>query len=205
MLEKSFHSVGLNEILKAEQVPKGSFYHHFESKEQFGVEMLKHYVANASAYKRRILLSPEPESNPRQRLLTYLESTIATFMANEGKCPCLVGKLASEVADFSDPMRKVLADGHREWAEITTEAIQEGLTKNSLTCAQKPRLTAALIGDLWTGAMQRASIERNAEPLRATVNFIASRLIPPPGRDPKRSTIRPNGLTTRSKTRKNSK
>ena len=49
MLEKSFHSVGLNEILKAVGVPKGSFYHHFESKEQFGVEMLKHYVADAVA------------------------------------------------------------------------------------------------------------------------------------------------------------
>lgn len=205
MLEKSFHSVGLNEILKSEQVPKGSFYHHFESKEQFGVEMLKHYVANASAYKRRILLSHEPESNPRQRLLTYLESTVAAFMANEGKCPCLVGKLASEVADFSDPMRQVLADGHREWAEITAEAIQEGLTKNALTCAQPPRLTATLIGDLWTGAMQRASIERNAEPLRATMNFIASTLLPRPAGAPKLSKTRPNSLTKPRKTRKNTR
>ena len=50
MLEKSFHSVGLTEILEAVKVPKGSFYHHFKSKEQFGVEMLKHYVADATAY-----------------------------------------------------------------------------------------------------------------------------------------------------------
>ena len=55
MLEKSFHSVGLTEILEAVKVPKGSFYHHFKSKEQFGVEMLKRYVANASAY----LVSPD--------------------------------------------------------------------------------------------------------------------------------------------------
>ncbi|MCW0220810.1 MAG: TetR/AcrR family transcriptional regulator, partial [Prosthecobacter sp.] len=55
MLEKSFHSVGLNEILAAVKVPKGSFYHHFESKEQFGVEMLKHYVTNSVAYKTRLL------------------------------------------------------------------------------------------------------------------------------------------------------
>ena len=178
MLEKSFHSVGLNEILRSEHVPKGSFYHHFESKEQFGVEMLKHYVANASAYKRRMLLSSEPESNPRQRLLTYLESTIAAFMANEGKCPCLVGKLASEVAEFSDAMRQVLAEGNKEWTDITEALLREGLQKNLLTCPQGPAATAGLIGDLWTGAMQRASIERNAEPLRATLDFISSQLVP---------------------------
>lgn len=45
MLTKSFHSVGLAEILAAVQVPKGSFYHHFSSKEQFGVELISHYVA----------------------------------------------------------------------------------------------------------------------------------------------------------------
>ena len=194
MLEKSFHSVGLNEILKSEQVPKGSFYHHFESKEQFGVEMLKHYVSNASDYKRRILLSTEPEPNPRQRLLTYLESTIAAFMANEGKCPCLVGKLASEVSDFSDAMRQVLAEGCKEWAGITEMLLREGLKKNLLTCPQDPALTAGLIGDLWTGAMQRASIERRAEPLRTTMDFIASTLIPSPPGKAELSRSRPSGL-----------
>ena len=39
MLERSFHSVGLNQILASVKVPKGSFYHYFESKEQFGVEI----------------------------------------------------------------------------------------------------------------------------------------------------------------------
>src|SRR5436189_2079852 len=74
MLQKSFHSVGLNEILAAVKVPKGSFYHYFQSKEQFGVELLRHYVAEASAWKRRLLLSTEQEPNPYERLMIYLES-----------------------------------------------------------------------------------------------------------------------------------
>lgn len=177
MLEKGFHAVGLNEILKSEQIPKGSFYHHFESKEQFGVEMLRHYVSDASAYKRRMLLSSEPEANPRLRLITYLESMIAGFMANEGKCPCLVVKLASEVSDFSESMRAVLADGYQEWIGITEATIREGLEKGALRCEVDPRIAAMVIGDLWTGAMQRASVERNAGPLRATLAFITQQLI----------------------------
>jgi hypothetical protein len=34
------------------------------SKDQFGMELLKHYVADASAYKRRTLQASEPEPNP---------------------------------------------------------------------------------------------------------------------------------------------
>src|SRR5260221_14089448 len=77
MLQKSFHSVGLNEILSAVKVPKGSFYHYFQSKEQFGVELLKHYVADASVFKRRALLTPELGENPAERLAAYFDLNIA--------------------------------------------------------------------------------------------------------------------------------
>ncbi|MDA0814780.1 MAG: TetR/AcrR family transcriptional regulator [Verrucomicrobia bacterium] len=180
MLTKSFHSVGLNEILRAVNVPKGSFYHHFESKEQFGVELLKHYMADASAYKRRILLSTETEANARQRLLTFLESNIARFLECNGKCPCLVVKLASEVADFSEPMRQVLADGHEEWARIAEAMIREGIANGNIHPDVDPKSASRLFGSLWMGAMQHAAIARNAEPLRDALDFIATKLLPEP-------------------------
>src|SRR4051812_5897328 len=106
MLQKSFHSVGLNEILTAVEVPKGSFYHYFQSKEQFGVELLKHYVADASAWKRRLLLSAEQEPNPFERLMSFLDMTIGKMFEKECQGSCLVAKLATEISSFSNPMRE---------------------------------------------------------------------------------------------------
>ena len=40
---KGFSAVGLNELLNAAGVPKGSFYHYFGSKEAFGVALLEYY------------------------------------------------------------------------------------------------------------------------------------------------------------------
>ena len=180
MLEKSFHSVGLNEILKAVQVPKGSFYHYFESKEQFGVEMLKHYVADATAYKRDFLLSTDAEPNPRLRLISYLDLNIARFLENNGKCPCLVVKLASEVASFSEPMRQVLADGHQEWTVIMRQLIEEAVEKKAISKQKDPSQTARVVGCLWMGAMQHAIVCQNAEPLRTAKAFIAEEMIPSP-------------------------
>src|SRR5260221_6124397 len=82
MLLKSFHSVGLNEILSAVKVPKGSFYHYFQSKEQFGVELLRHYVADASAFKRRALLTDELAENPIERLMRSSACTMPQFLGN---------------------------------------------------------------------------------------------------------------------------
>src|SRR5580693_1974474 len=129
MLQKSFHSVGLNEILSAVKVPKGSFYHYFQSKEQFGVELLKHYVADASAFKRKALLTSELSEDPFERLMAYYDLNIASLMGSGCQFSCLVAKLASEVATFSDDMRAVLADGVREWHGILEKVILEGQEK----------------------------------------------------------------------------
>lgn len=176
MLQKSFHSVGLNEILSAVKVPKGSFYHYFSSKEQFGVELLRHYVSEASAHKRRLLLSPDAEPNPLDRLTAYFDFGIAMLFENECRCSCLLMKLASEVTSFSEPMRQVLADGVREWRQFFEQVVREGQAKGVMRSAVDPAVASALIMDLWMGAMQRAQLERNIAPLRGAAAFIRSNL-----------------------------
>ena len=44
--EKGFNGSGIAEIIKKANVPKGSFYYYFKSKEQFAVEVLEHYSKN---------------------------------------------------------------------------------------------------------------------------------------------------------------
>jgi TetR/AcrR family transcriptional repressor of nem operon len=181
MLEKSFHSVGINEILKAVSIPKGSFYHHFESKEQFGVELIKHYSASAIAHKRQFLLSAELDANPRSRLLTYLESNITCFVENRGKCACLIIKLASEVANFSEPMRQAMAESRcGEWAQITEQVLREGIEKKAIAALDDPADNAQLIDILWMGALLEGIITRKVEPLRLAINHIGETLAPAP-------------------------
>jgi TetR/AcrR family transcriptional repressor of nem operon len=181
MLEKSFHSVGINEILKAVGVPKGSFYHHFESKEQFGVALIKHYSAAANAHQRQLLLSTEPEANPRARLFIYFESGVACLVENGGKCPCLIIKLASEVSNFSEPMREAMAEAQcGEWARITEQVLREGIEKQAIAPLDNPTENARLINILWLGALLEAIITRKVEPLRLAIDHIAGTLAPAP-------------------------
>jgi TetR/AcrR family transcriptional repressor of nem operon len=178
MLQKSFHSVGLNEILTAVKVPKGSFYHYFESKEHFGVELLKHYVADASAYKRRALLSTELAEDPYERLMMYFDMNIAKLFEKRCKCSCLVLKLAGEVASFSDDMRAVLAEGMREWRGFLEKVVIEGQKKGAIRKDLDSAGTAAVLQDLWMGACQRSQVERSVAPLRAAALFFRNYLKP---------------------------
>ncbi len=162
MLSKSFHSVGLNEILAAVKVPKGSFYHYFESKEQFGVELLRHYVSEHSARLRRILLESQ-ELGPLERLVAFFDGAISRMLEGECRQVCLVAKLGAEVSTFSEPMRGVLADGMREWRGIYEALIREGQEKKVISERFGSPVTAAAhgAGHVAGGAMHRTSDRKN--------------------------------------------
>jgi TetR/AcrR family transcriptional repressor of nem operon len=41
---KGYNSTGIQEVLKAAGVPKGSFYFYFKNKEDFGLQLIDHYT-----------------------------------------------------------------------------------------------------------------------------------------------------------------
>ena len=176
MWRKSFHSVGLNEILTAVGVPKGSFYHYFESKEHFGVELLKHYIKDATLVKSEALTNRNVESDPSERLLVFLEGSINSFLANSGKCPCLVLKLASEVTSFSEPMREVLAGGIETWLAIVAGVFDEAKALGTIPRDLDSKNTAGLMRDLWAGAIQRSTVSNSIQPMEAALDFIRQHL-----------------------------
>ena len=105
---KGFASVGLNEILTTAGVPKGSFYHYFESKEQYGQALLEDYFARYLA-DLDALFGAEALS-VQERLACYWQR----WLDKQAACSeqqCMVVKLGGEVADLSDPMRETLRDG----------------------------------------------------------------------------------------------
>lgn len=175
MLEKSFHSVGLTEILAAVNVPKGSFYHYFESKEQFGVELLRHYIHEHSIRLRRILFCTE--LGPAERLPTLFDGVISRML--EGRCRqfCLATKLGAEVSSFSEGMRQVLAEGMGEWRGIYEALIREGQVAGVMRADLDAVEGAGLIQDIWLGAMQRCHIEQSVTPLRNASGFIRRYLL----------------------------
>jgi TetR/AcrR family transcriptional repressor of nem operon len=174
MLTKSFHSVGLNEVLAAVKVPKGSFYHYFTSKEQFGVEMISHYVSDHTERLRKFFGAPE--TTALQRFSRYWASLTRRIAHAECRQCCLVAKLGLEVANFSEPMRAVLAKGLKTWRAIYERAVREGQADGSIRKNLKPRDAAAIIQDIWQGAMQRMQVEKNVAPLRSAARFLSSYL-----------------------------
>ena len=149
VVTKGFTSVGLSELLKAADVPKGSFYHYFKSKEQFGEALIEDYF---SRYLEMLTAHfTESKGSGCDRLLNYFERWMAI---ENGQCnanKCLVVKLSAEVSDLSESMRVKLASGATQVVKAIEDCVQAGIEDGSIQ-VESAEQTAHLIYHQWIGA-----------------------------------------------------
>ncbi len=167
---KGFVGVGLSEILAAANVPKGSFYHYFSSKERFGEALLTRYI---TAYLTRLdALLGEDGILARERLMHYWsywnltqcdagaagcgESTVST--------KCLIVKLSAEVSDISEAMRLTLREGTDRVVARIAQCLEDARQDGSVATAVNARDTALTLYELWLGASLLAKLRRDGSP-----------------------------------------
>ena len=167
MASKGFFPVGLNEILAEAGVPKGSFYHYFDSKDAFGEAMLTAYFEDYLADLDEILR--RPGLTMAQRLMAYLQQWQETqsFFNCQGKC--LAVKLSAEVVDLSEAMRAALKQGTAGIIHRLTHAIEGGVTEGSLSVDGEPGDAARSLYQLWLGASVMVKIVRNTQPFESAM------------------------------------
>ncbi|HTR11531.1 MAG TPA: TetR/AcrR family transcriptional regulator [Paraburkholderia sp.] len=163
LLGKGFSAVGLNEILAAAGVPKGSFYHYFGSKEAFGEALLTSYFAE---YAERLddLLVRQP-GTAAQRLMRYWDDWRMIQCADDPVGKCLVVKLGAEVSDLSAAMRDVLRRGTNAIVSRIAACIEEGRADGSLAGVSDAMTTATMLYELWLGATLLEKMHRDRRPL----------------------------------------
>lgn len=163
LTEKGFSSTGIDEVLKRVGVPKGSFYHYFESKEAFGAELIERY-ANYFGYKLERHFNDESK-RPLERLRAFVDDARDGMARHGFRRGCLIGNLGQEMGalpeSFRGCLKAVFLDWQRRFARCLEKAQQRGEIPASVDCEQ----TAAFFWIGWEGAVLRAKLERNAEPL----------------------------------------
>lgn len=169
-MQKGFTGMGLSELLKTAEVPKGSFYHYFRSKEAFGVAMLERHYA---AYHLRLAtLLESGAGNYRDRVLTYYQENLKQFCQQGSISGCLTVKLSAEVCDLSEDMRTAMDKGARHITTLLAQALEKGRASHCLSFVGEPLQQAQVLYALWLGANLQAKISRSAAPLESALAHV---------------------------------
>ncbi|GAB50015.1 nem operon transcriptional repressor [Atlantibacter hermannii NBRC 105704] len=176
-LHRGFVGMGLSELLKTAEVPKGSFYHYFRSKEAFGVAMLERYY---TAYHQQLIRHfAAPGATAREKLLAYYQQTLQQFCQHDRINGCLTVKLSAEVCDLSEDMRLALDRGAAQVIALLAQSLKQGVDEGSLTLHSDATTAANVLYALWLGASLQAKISRSALPLETALAHVQDLLCAP--------------------------
>ncbi|MGV8832358.1 MAG: TetR/AcrR family transcriptional regulator [Devosia sp.] len=174
VLGVGFTGMGLKELLGISGVPKGSFYHYFASKEAFGSAMLDDYVAEYLDRFDRLVALPQSGGD---RLMTYCQAWLANEDDQSITESCLVVKLASEISDMSEDMRKILDAGVIQLVARLETIVREGIADGSINPIADPSEAARLLYGRWLGAAILAKLGRSQQPLHDALSDTRTRFI----------------------------
>lgn len=164
LTEKGFSATGIDEILKSVGVPKGSFYHFFASKEAYGSELITLYARYFVRKLDRFLL--DESLTPLKRIEAFCEEAERGMQRFEFRRGCLVGNLGQEMGALPESFQAQLTDVLLDWQARFERCLEEAKAAGEIASNADCARWAAFFWIGWEGAVLRAKLERNGEPLR---------------------------------------
>jgi TetR/AcrR family transcriptional repressor of nem operon len=168
MTRRGYHGAGVQEIVQAAGVPKGSFYHYFASKEDFALQALQHvYQPRLARYAEAL---SNPALSPRERILGYYAELVEHFARQERlEYHCFIGSLSFEMADLSPTLGAQVDVILQTSADILQRCLQEAQAAGELAADEDCRNLAGFIANAWQGALTRLKVANNT---RVLTDFI---------------------------------
>ncbi len=177
--DKSFNSCGLAEILQRAGVPKGSFYHYFASKEDFGVALIERASEEYVEWIRPIV--GDRRRSPLERLRAVFELSREECLANGAARQCLIPRLALETGQLSEPVHAAVKCAYDQWSAILARVIREAQAAGEIARSQDPDRLANVLVMMWEGATIRMQIDRSLQPVDDFLAFAFDSLLTPRG------------------------
>ena len=164
LVQQGYHGTGLQEILDAVQIPKGSFYNYFSSKESFAAEAIQYYIAPFIIQLDNHIQNPELDG--LTALKNYFNELIVELEKAEFKGGCLLGNLMGEIGDTSDICQQSLQLAVHRYRDVLANGLKKAQMEGTIRIDKSADDMADLLVNTWQGALLRMKIEQSSEPLK---------------------------------------
>ncbi|SDH64836.1 transcriptional regulator, TetR family [Actinokineospora alba] len=160
-LRQGYHGTGLKDLLDSVEIPKGSFYNYYPSKEALAVATIEH-TQRCTAESLTAALENAP--NPVTGLRAFFQAQAAEFERTRFEGGCLLANLAGEL-DESEACRVALFTAFLHWRDGVRDAIADAQRLGLIRADEDAAELADMLIEAWEGAVIRMKVERSVEPL----------------------------------------
>lgn len=167
---KGFNHTGIQEILNSANVPKGSFYNYFKSKQDFGLQIIDYFSAHFKQIAAETL--EDTRVSPLNRIYRFLTAFMEYFESQNFAGGCPIGNLAQEMGDLSPVFREKLSETIDMMIDAYQQVLAEAQKDRKISKNLDIRDTASFIVAAWHGAIIQMKLTQDLAPLKNHRKFI---------------------------------
>jgi TetR/AcrR family transcriptional repressor of nem operon len=168
LLEHGYNDLGIHALLEETGIPKGSFYHHFKSKEDFSLQVIDRYMTEV--HQGLDMCLGDKSAPPLLRVRRFFELSREKYR-QDGYLGCLLGGLGQELSGVSEVFRRKIEWCFSEIADRLAACLEDARTRGEIPAGSDPREMANLLVNCWEGAALRCRLRRNPAPLSQVLDF----------------------------------
>jgi TetR/AcrR family transcriptional repressor of nem operon len=174
--DKGYGVTGIHEITSKIGIPKGSFYNHFKSKEEFGMAVLDFYLNSNEEVLKKTLLSNKnsPLTNLKKYFVNFIEIQENVYHSTRG---CLMGNMTAELADVNPIFQEKTKAGFENATAIFEACLENAKELEEVKKEMDTHQTANFLMNSWQGAVLRMKAEKTTEPLNNFYKVIFNQII----------------------------
>jgi TetR/AcrR family transcriptional repressor of nem operon len=174
---QGYSATGIGAVLQVANVPKGSFYHYFPSKEEFGLAVIERF---AEGYERFLCgFLQDKNVMPLKRLRNYLDAVAEAVGREENGCVrgCLIGNLGQELAAQNETFRLRLEEIFSCWLQRLAIVLEQARAIGEIGDEIDAQSMAGVVLSGLQGALLRSKLQRSALPIRELTDTLFRRLL----------------------------
>jgi AcrR family transcriptional regulator len=166
--ERGFAGTSLDDVMAATGTSKSQLYHYFADKDALIREVIKAQLGRIIAAQEAAGLH---EVSSWEGLQRWCDHFVTATRATHGAGGCPLGSLVGELADQSEPARRVLAQCFAEWQSYLSEGFAAMRNNGELATQADPAELALTMLSALEGGLLMAQTMRSARPLELTLNM----------------------------------
>jgi TetR/AcrR family transcriptional repressor of nem operon len=128
---KGYSATTVEDVCEAAGLTKGSFFHHFDSKEELALAAADYFTEGAGDLFASA--SYHAQTDPLDRLLAYVDFRKALLTGELADFTCLAGTMVQEVYDTHPAIRDACDQSMSRHAETLEPDIAEAMRKYGVT------------------------------------------------------------------------
>ena len=159
--KNGYHNVGVNDILKSCNIPKGSFYNFFYSKEDFALQVMDTYGENGVQRIRATLGAND--ASPLQRLKQFYSENIDFNELDGLDSGCLINNMSVEMGGINEKLSQKSEQVMQEMIDVIAECVAEGQKTGEIIDHMPARDIAEFLHTGMFGAFSRMKVNKSRE------------------------------------------